>query len=178
MDAKFDAFYSLVENMSDGDLLIIYNQMADENGYERIMLMEEFNDIQFSTNLELADSLANGFNVNHNYFYCNDSYGTYHSCETVSEAVDEISSLNELTHYLMENYSSCIKRLDVDLSDEIREAFIDYAINYSNIPYGYDWFNNKMDFYSPVEEDWDDYLFELEKQYQEEEKEIEEQCNK
>lgn len=166
MDAKFDAFYSLVENMSDGDLLIIYNQMADENGYERIMLMEEFNDIQFSTNLELADSLANGFNVNHDYFYCNDSYGTYHSCETVSEAVDEISSLNELTHYLMENYSSCIKRLDVDLSAEIREAFIDYATENSNLPD--DWLDDNVDFTCPMDEDWYDYLEELKKLYQEE----------
>ena len=140
--------------------------MADENGYERIMLMEEFNDIQFSTNLELADSLANGFNVNHDYFYCNDSYGTYHSCETVSEAVDEISSLNELTHYLMENYSSCIKRLDVDLSAEIREAFIDYATENSNLPD--DWLDDNVDFTCPMDEDWYDYLEELKKLYQEE----------
>lgn len=174
MNAKFDAFRLVLENMSDGDLFLLYNKMAEEHGYERIMLMEEFNDIQFSTNLELADSLASGFNVNHDYFYCNDSYGTYHSCETVIEAIDEISSLDDLTDYLMDNYSSCEKCLDVDLSDEIRDAFIYYATEYSIIPYGYDWFNNKVNFHSPMEEDWDDYLHELEKLYQEEEKEIEE----
>lgn len=166
MDAKFDAFRSVVENMSDGDLFLLYNEMAKTNGYEYIMMMEEFNDIQFSTNLELADSLANGFNVNHDYFYCNDSYGTYHSCETVIEAIDEISSLDDLTYYLMDNYSSCEKRLDVDLSDEIRDTFIDYATENSNLPDK--WIDDNVDFMCPMDEDWDDYLDDLKKQYEEE----------
>lgn len=166
MNAKFDAFRSVVENMSDGDLFLLYNQMAEKHRYEHIMLMEEFNDIQFSTNLELADSLASGFNVNHDYFYCNDSYGTYHSCETVIEAIDEISSLDDLTDYLMDNYSSCEKRLDVDLSDEIRDAFIDYAVENSTLPY--EWIDSNVDFMCPMDEDWNDYLDELKKLYQEE----------
>lgn len=163
MDAKFDAFYSLVENMSDGDLLIIYNQMADENGYERIMLMEEFNDIQFSTNLELADSLANGFNVNDDCFYRSDICGKYHSCETAIQAIEEISSLNELTHYFIENYWACEKYLDDSFYSDIVDSFINYAAKNYDIPC--DWLEANIDEHSIIDEDWDQYLTGLEIKY-------------
>ena len=162
---KFETFKSIVlEHLSNGELFIIYNEMAKESGCEMIRTMDEFNDITFDTNLTLISSISEDFSALDDYFYYDNAYDQYFSCNNVLDAIEDLSSINDLTDYFISNYYNCITRIDNDLSNTIKNEFIKFKIdNYNDIPI--EWFVQNIDFDSILVEDWSDYLDNLEKEY-------------
>ena len=101
---------AVLADLSDSDLFSIYNEYADENNYETIYPMEEFNDICSSMDPdEIANKIFYGdFNPNHNYFVFN-GCDNFESFNYVSDYI----SLEDLADYAIRNNEPfCIDELE------------------------------------------------------------------
>lgn len=90
----------ILEDMSEGELLAIWNEYAIDNGYEAVYDMDEFNDICESMT---ADDIAckcfyGDFNPTHAYFTF-DGYENFESSDSLSNLID----IDELANYIADN---------------------------------------------------------------------------
>lgn len=101
----------ILEDMSDDDLFSIWNEYANENGYNNIYNMEEFDEICDSmTASDIARRCFYGkFNPNDNYFIFN-GYANFESSDYLEDFID----FDDLADYCIRN--------DEDFNDqEIRD---------------------------------------------------------
>lgn len=111
----FEELKELLENLTDSELVEIWNEYCDNNNYydNRIESMDYFDDIMSGkTPLEIVNSICNDFNTNDDYFV----FGVY-GCESFNYLDEEHIYFDDLANYILDNDE------DFD-NDEIRE-FLD-----------------------------------------------------
>lgn len=93
-----------LENLSDGDLLSLWNEYKSERCYDgEVYYMEEFNEICESLKpIDLATKIFYGsFNPNHDYFI----FSGYANLES-SNYLDDFIDIDELAQHIYDNDDS------------------------------------------------------------------------
>lgn len=111
---KIEELKELLENMSDDDIIYVWNEYCDANSYYdyRIEYMETFDDIMSGkTPLEIVDSIDTEFRTNDDYFV----WGIY-GAKSFSYIDDEIN-YDDLANYILDN--------DDDLGNSDIRIFLD-----------------------------------------------------
>ena len=103
-----ERFFEMAENLSDSELVQLYNEYAYNVGHEWISSIDEFNEVMRDFEpLDIVMKMRFGsFNPNHNYWTF-DGYANLESIENIREYLDDYY-LADLCDWYEQNESTLV----------------------------------------------------------------------